>query len=412
MSDLATSARVTTDPATPKAPRRRPGVGTLVRVALVVVVAILPLYAENALLQTGLFAMGAVVAAIGLTVLVGAAGELSLAHAFFLAVGAYGYAYLAGTSGVAAAGAADGLGLPPLLAAVLAVLAAGAAGLIFSPIASRLRGIYLGVASLALVAIGSYVYDNFETLTGGTNGRALADFSVPGFSFGPDSPILVVAGVEFHRYEKLWELFLVLTVLAYLFAQNILRGRMGRAMQTMRDSEVAAAVMGVDVRRTKAGAFVLSSMYAGLGGVMIGLAFTRVTPEYFVLPLSISYLAMIVIGGLGSVGGAALGATFVTVLPYLLQTYSDQLPFVAQPGSSGYDPGKIAALLYGAAVIAVVMFEPGGLNALGKRLTGRRPQRTLDPVPDGLMSTPPPDPHLSTDSPDPARTPTAQEDSA
>ncbi len=83
MSDLATSARVTTDPATPKAPRRRPGVGTLVRVATVVVVAILPLYADNALLQNGLFAMGAVVAAIGLTVLVGAAGELSLAHAFF-----------------------------------------------------------------------------------------------------------------------------------------------------------------------------------------------------------------------------------------------------------------------------------------------------------------------------------------
>ena len=412
MSDLATAAPAFRDSVTPTPRRRRLGVGTLVRVALVAVVAILPLYGANDLLQTGLFAMGAVVAAIGLTVLVGAAGQLSLAHAFFLAVGAYSYAYLAGTSGVAAAGAADGLGLPPLLSAVLAVAAAGVAGLIFSPIASRLRGIYLGVASLALVAIGSYVYDNFGTLTGGTNGRALADFSVPGFSFGPDSPILVVAGVEFHRYEKLWELFLVLTVLAYVFAQNILRGRMGRAMQTMRDSEVAAAVMGVDVRRTKAGAFVLSSMYAGLGGVMIGLAFTRVTPEYFILPLSISYLAMVVIGGLGSVGGAALGATFVTVLPFLLQKYSDQLPFVAMPGSSGYDPGKIAALLYGAAVIAVVMFEPGGLNALGKRLTGRRPQRALDPVPDGSTSTPPPDPHSSNDSPAPARTPTAQEDTA
>lgn len=412
MSDLATAAPAFRDSVTPTPRRRRLGVGTLVRVALVAVVAILPLYGANDLLQTGLFAMGAVVAAIGLTVLVGAAGQLSLAHAFFLAVGAYSYAYLAGTSGVAAAGTADGLGLPPLLSAVLAVAAAGVAGLIFSPIASRLRGIYLGVASLALVAIGSYVYDNFGTLTGGTNGRALADFSVPGFSFGPDSPILVVAGVEFHRYEKLWELFLVLTVLAYVFAQNILRGRMGRAMQTMRDSEVAAAVMGVDVRRTKAGAFVLSSMYAGLGGVMIGLAFTRVTPEYFILPLSISYLAMVVIGGLGSVGGAALGATFVTVLPFLLQKYSDQLPFVAMPGSSGYDPGKIAALLYGAAVIAVVMFEPGGLNALGKRLTGRRPQRALDPVPAGSTSTPPPDPHSSNDSPAPARTPTAQEDTA
>ena len=402
MSDLATTDVSTAVGGPPAARvRRRPGPATLVRVAVVVLVAVLPLYLGNDLLATGLFAMAAVVAAIGLTILVGGAGQLSLAHAFFLAVGAYSYAYFAGTSGVLGASSAGGFGMPPLLAALLAVLSAGLAGLLFSPIASRLRGIYLGVASLALVFIGSFVYEAFKTVTGGFNGRAVTDFSVPGFSFGPDSPILVVAGVEFHRFEKLWELFLALTVLAYLFAQNVLRGRMGRAMQTMRDSEVAAAVMGVDVRRTKAGAFVLSSMYAGLGGVMVALAFTRVTPDYFILPLSISYLAMIVIGGLGSVGGAALGATFVTVLPQLLQKYSDNLPFVAAPGnSSGYDPGKISALLYGAAVIAVVMFEPGGLNALGKRFTRRRggPAQSSGTSP--------------AVSPDPARTPIAQEDTA
>ena len=93
--------------------------------------------------------------------------------------------------------------------------------------------------------------------------------------------------VPFERYEKLWYLFLFLTIAAYIFANNVLRGRMGRAMQTMRDSEVAAAVMGVDVRRTKAGVFVLSSMYAGLAGVLVALAFSRVTPDYFNLNLSI-----------------------------------------------------------------------------------------------------------------------------
>ncbi len=386
MSDLATAPAPASTQVGSARPRRRLHVGPLLRTVLVVILAVLPLYADQSLLQTGLFAMAAVVGAIGLTVLVGGAGQLSLGHAFFLAVGAYSYSYYSGASSSLSAKAL-GLGLPPVAAAVLAVLTAGLAGLLFSPIASRLRGIYLGVASLALVFIGTFVYENVRALTGGFNGRAAAPFSLFGFSFTAADPTLFIANVPFGRFEKLWELFLVLTVLAYVFAHNVLRGRMGRAMQTMRDSEVAASVMGVDVRRTKAGVFVLSSMYAGLAGVMIGLAFGRITPDYFQLPLSIAYLAMIVIGGLGSVGGAALGAVFVTALPDLLSRYSDSLPFVAASGTSGYDPGKINALLYGAAIIVVVLFEPGGLVALGHRLTGRRTARGARPARSGSTSS-------------------------
>jgi branched-chain amino acid transport system permease protein len=158
-------------------------------------------------------------------------------------------------------------------------------------------------------------------------------------------------------------------------------------MQTMRDSEVAAAVMGVDVRATKAGAFVLSSMYAGLGGVMLALAFGRLTPSSFDLALSVSYLAMIVIGGLGSIGGAAMGAVFVVSLPYLLTRFSGSIPFVAAQGSGGYGGSQLAVLAYGLAVIAFVLFEPGGLSALGRRLVGRRPVRALDPAPQPSPST-------------------------
>jgi branched-chain amino acid transport system permease protein len=207
--------------------------GTSLRVVLVLVMAVLPLYIDTSLLTIGLFTMAAVVAAIGLTILVGAAGQLSLAHAFFLAVGGYGYAYLSGSSGVAGASSAKGLGLDPLLAGVLAVLAAGFAGLLFSPIASRLRGIYLGVASLSLVFIGEFLYENLRSVSGGFNGRAAPPFSLFGFDF-TDAQTLVVAGVPFGRFEKLWELFLVLVVLSYVFATNVLRGRMGRAMQTVR----------------------------------------------------------------------------------------------------------------------------------------------------------------------------------
>lgn len=348
---------------------RRVRPGTIVRIVLVLILTAVPLYLDNSLLQTGLFSMAAVVGAIGLTILTGTAGQLSLAHAFFLAVGAYSYSYFAGIPDPSKASKAHGLGLPPLLAMVLAVATSGLVGLLFSPIASRLRGIYLGVASLSLVFIGSFLYENARSLTGGFNGRPATDFSLFGFHFAADTPPLTVLNVPYGRYERLWYLFLVLTILAYVFGANVLRGRMGRAMQTMRDNEVAAATMGVDIRRTKAGVFGLSSMYAGLAGVMVALAFTRVTPEYFILPLSISYLAMIVIGGLGSIGGAALGAVFVTALPTLLSRYSDSLPFVAQSGSGGYDAGKLSAALYGLAIVLVVMFEPGGLSALGKRLT-------------------------------------------
>jgi branched-chain amino acid transport system permease protein len=358
-------------PKPPAARRRRPGTPTLARVGLVVVLAVLPLYLDTSLLQTGLFAMAAVIGAIGLTILAGTAGQLSLAHAFFLAVGAYSYSYFAGVPDPSHASRAAGLGLPPALAMVLAVGVAGLTGLLFSPIASRLRGIYLGVASLSLVFIGSFLYENLRELTGGFNGRPATDFSLLGFRFGADHPPLTVLNVPFGRFERLWYLFLVLTVAGYIFGVNVLRGRMGRAMQTMRDSETAAAAMGVDIRRTKAGAFILSSTYAGLAGVLISLAFTRVTPDYFILPLSISYLAMVVIGGLGSIGGASVGAVFVTVLPPMLSRYSDSLPFVAAAGSGGYDAGKITAVLYGAAVILIVLFEPGGLSALGARVARR-----------------------------------------
>lgn len=345
------------------------------RFGLVAVLAVLPLYLGTSLLQTGLFAMAAVIGAIGLTILTGTAGQLSLAHAFFLAVGAYGYSYFAGVADPSGASAAAGLGLPPVLAMILAVAVAGVTGLLFSPIASRLRGIYLGVASLSLVFIGSFLYENFRALTGGFNGRPATDFSILGFQFAPEHPFLTVLNVPFGRFERLWYLFLALTVASYVFGVNVLRGRMGRAMQTMRDSETAASAMGVNVRRVKAGAFILSSTYAGLAGVLIALAFTRVTPDYFILPLSISYLAMVVIGGLGSIGGASVGAVFVTALPPLLSRYSDLLPFVAAAGSGGYDEGKITAVLYGAAVILIVLFEPGGLSALGRRLF-RRPAPT------------------------------------
>lgn len=327
----------------------------------------IPFYLDGFWLQTGLFAMSAAVGAIGINLLTGSTGQLSMGHAFFLAVGAYAYVYFAADPEQGGSHPLGGLGLPTPLAAVLAVITAGVAGGLFSPIAGRLKGAYLGIATLALIYLGQHLLFNAEPITGGYNGRAVPPLELFGLVFA-DTPALVVLDVPFGSLERLWFLGLLAVLGAAAFARGVLRGRPGRAMNTIRDHEIAAGVMGVPVARYRAGVFVLSSMYGGLAGVMLALVFQRTVPDYFSMLLSLDYLAMIVIGGLGSIGGAIIGAVFVSVLPQLLTRYSDALPLIAEPGSGGVSPAEAARILYGAAVITVVLFLPGGLLGLLDRL--------------------------------------------
>jgi branched-chain amino acid transport system permease protein len=339
----------------------------LLLVAVLVVLLLLPLYVEEFWLRTGFAVFTAIVGAIGLNLLVGTTGLLSLAHAFFLAVGAITYVYVSGESGGIGLADLSGLRLPPLVGMIVGVLLAGLAGLLFSPIAARLRGIYLGVASLGLVFIGQHVLNSWTSVTGGFNGRSAPEFSLFGFHFANRDPELFVLGVPFRESERLWYLGLFLALAAYVFARNLLRSRPGRALQTLRDSEVAASVMGVNVQRYKGRVFLVSSMYAGLAGVMFALSIGSIAPESFGLELSILYLAMIVLGGLGSVGGAALGALFVTALPLVFQRYADVVPFVGGPGEGGLAAGEAARYLFGLAIVLVILFQPAGLAGLPAR---------------------------------------------
>jgi branched-chain amino acid transport system permease protein len=324
-------------------------------VALVAVAALLPLYLEGFWLQTGLFAMASAIGAIGLTLLVGVTGQLSLGHAFFLAVGAYGYCYLAGGEAVPGLSAPAGLGLPPVLALAGAVALAGIAGLLFSPIAGRLRGIYLGIASIGLVFLGQHVLHNASGITGGFNGRDAEPFAIAGFRFD-DGDGLTILGVPFGHLERLWYLGLVLLIASAWVARNIVAGRPGRALEGVRDSEFAAGSMGVDVRRYKSAAFCLASMYAGLAGALFALAYGRVVPDSFGFVLSIEFLVMVVLGRLGSIRGAIAGAFFVASLPQVLNHYSDSLPFVAESGSGGVGPTQLSRLLFGVAIVAVLLY--------------------------------------------------------
>jgi branched-chain amino acid transport system permease protein len=370
VSDLRT--RIIVRAPTPPAPPRRRVTGPAVAAAAVVLLAI-PFYLDRFWLQLGLFVFAAAVAALGLGLLLGQAGQLSLGHAFFVAVGAYGYTYLAGESRTVGVSHQGGLGLPPVLAAVLAVLLAGLAGLVFSPVAARLRGIYLGIASLGLVFAAQHVLANAPVLTGGYNGRTVPAFALGGFAFdnGKSGTQLLVLGVPFHREEKLWYLGLAVTALAFVYYRNLVRGRPGRALRSVRDGELMAGIMGVPVTRYKGYAFLVSSMYAGLGGVLLALAFGRIVPVTFDYAMSIEFLVMVVLGGVGSAAGAVFGAVFVASLPRVLDRYADVLPGLAEPGQDGVSPAIAARFGYALVLILLLLIEPGGAAGLGRRLISR-----------------------------------------
>ncbi|MEO3785747.1 branched-chain amino acid ABC transporter permease [Actinocorallia sp. B10E7] len=354
------------------APGRTVRGGLLRRIApwsLLLPLPAVPLYLDGSWLIIGILGMATAVGAIGLTLLVGTAGQLSLAHSFFVAVGAYTYAYLAGDPGSSDVG---GLGLPSMLAAVAAVAAAGLAGLLFSPVSARLKGLYLGVASLALVFIGEHVLKNASPVTGGYNGRAVPPLDVAGFELSGGSPDLWVLGVQYGGRERLWYLALAVLAVAVVAAGRVARGRPGRALQLMRDNPAAAGSMGVPVHRYKAAVFAYSSVFAGAAGVLTALAFEFIVPQYFTLHLSITYLAMAIIGGLGSVRGAVAGGLFVTALPLLLDRFGGSLGFLAEAGSGGLDAAMLARFVFGALLVLVLIWEPGGLAALGRRLRRSR----------------------------------------
>lgn len=349
-------------------------VGTVALLAALVLLPV-PIGDQVGYLKLAQYVLIGVVGGIGLTLLVGQAGQLSLAHPFFLLVGAVSYAVLAGEPGQDVVG----LGLPPLFAVFGAVVISGLFGLAFAPVAGRLRGIYLGVASLSLVFLGLWLGQSLEALTGGTSsGRPVPAFDLFGFPFTNTQPAPTILGVAIQKQQRLWYLFLAFAVIAYFLARGAVNGRVGRAWRAVRDNEAAATAMGVSVWRVKAGAFIVSSAYAGLAGVMTALWLDLVKPDEneftgtYSLTVAIAYLAIVIIGGLGSVPGAVFGAVVVYGLQQLFLLGANQFGWFAGARFGGLNAVVLAAFVYGAAIVLVVLFEPGGAAAIGRRLR-RRP---------------------------------------
>ena len=269
------------------------------------------------------------VAGVGLMLLSGYAGQISLGHAAFLAAGAYAEAILQAN------------GVPLAVSLPAAALIAAVLGLVAGIPALRLGGIYLAVATLALAFIVEEVLVRWESLTKGNFGITLAAPSAGGFVFD----------VEW----KMYCLALGVLTVVMFGAANLLRSHTGRALTAIRDSEIAAQSLGVHLAWHKTLVFAISAGLTGLAGGLYAHKIGFISPDQFTVTMSIELLVMILVGGLGSLHGAVLGAAFIVLLPQVIVMVRGVLPISAST-QGGLDAG-----LFGLLLILFMLYEPQGL---------------------------------------------------
>ena len=269
------------------------------------------------------------VVGLGLMLLAGFTGLFSMGHAAFLGVGAYTEAVLTAQ------------GWPfPLSLAMAAGLSAAVGAVVGLP-ALRVKGIYLGIATLSFGFIVEEGLARWDSVTGGNAGMHVKAINL--------------WGLDTSSNEGFYAVCLVVTVLSTLAVMNLLRSPTGRAFVAIRDSEISAQSMGIHLARYKTLSFALSAALAGIGGALYAHKIQFLSPEQFSIIQSIDLLLMVVIGGLGSIHGAFLGAIFLIVMPQLISLGKDFLP-AAIGGAAG-----LQGTVYGMVLIAFVLFEPMGL---------------------------------------------------
>ena len=326
--------------------------------AALVLIVVFPLSYKNDFWLSVLDYAGiAAIGAIGLNLLTGYTGQVSLGHAFFIGVGAYSAVFFGGH---------HGLPLPVWL--LLAGLIGGVLGALIGPFALRLRGNYLAVVSLGLVFLGLHVFRNWTSISGGPGGTSV---EAP-LKVGPvDVTHLSVGNTVYSRNQGFFILVWAIVALTALLAKNIVRSRPGRAMQAVRDRDVAAEVIGVSLARTKVGAFAVASAMAAVAGALFGAYQQFVQPDAFDLFLSIQYIAIVIVGGVGTVFGSILGAIFVGAVPQLVDRYSRDIPFIAKTASgSGFHLTvfQVNQIIFGILIVLFLVLEPRGLAAIWMRI--------------------------------------------
>ncbi len=328
-----------------------------------IVVAGLTFFLSDDLASRGASAAAAAIGAIGLNLVTGWAGQISLGHAFFLGVGAYTAAALGGESG----GPLIGLGLEMWIWLPAAGLVAALTGLLVAPIAFRLRGLYLAFVTLGLVFIGEHIFREWDSLTGGIGvGRATAKPVLFGYDLSKEGSF---AGFTLSPEQQYYLFALIVLLVMALFAKNLVRSRTGRAFSAIRDRDIAAEIMGIHLSRSKLIAFTVSSFYAGVAGALIYTFIGFVEPRTFSLTLSIVYIAMILIGGAASIMGSIMGAVFITFLPRIVDLVAGVVPFIEESPSGGFlTVVQVEQILFGLLIVVFLIVEPLGLHGVWIRI--------------------------------------------
>ena len=323
-----------------------PSSGTryVVLALLVVFGGVVPLVLQEYYVSIANLILIAIVGAVGLNILVGNTGQVSIGHGAFMSVGAY-----------TAANLIVRWGAPFWVAVPAGGLMAAAVGAVVGIPSLRIRGIYLVIATLAAQMIIEWVINHVPEISGGIQ----ASIEVP-------RPRIF--GQELKSQQSLYFFMLGFVILAIVGALNLMRSRIGRAFIAIRDQDIAAEIMGINIRRYKVIAFAISSFYAGVAGVLYTYYLGIANYEQFQIGVSIDYLAMIIIGGLGSVLGSVFGAVFVTLLPilcrwalealgHLFASANDLLPIIP----------NLRLAIFGVLIILFLIAESEGLNRLWLR---------------------------------------------
>jgi branched-chain amino acid transport system permease protein len=283
----------------------------------------------------------AVIGAVGLNLLTGFTGQISLGHAAFMGVGAYTLAILI-----------TRLHFSFWAALPCAGLMSALVGLIIGSTALRVKGLYLCITTLAAQFIFACIFIRWESMTQGIRGINIPPPSIGNFLFDTE--------------QKFYFLTLFFTILAVGYARNLVRSPIGRAFVAVRDHDIAAEIIGINIFKYKLIAFAISSFYAGIGGALFVSFMKLVTPPNFPLSLSIQYLAMIITGGLGSILGSIFGAIFMTLVPELLNLLTSFLKEMVTGLDVIFNP--LRETVFGILIIIFLVFEPQGLAEIWLRI--------------------------------------------
>lgn len=299
---------------------------------LLLFVLLAPLFLGEYYIQQLAFVCIYGLAGIGLMLLSGFTGLISLGHAAFLGTGAYTAAVLSSH------------GVDFIWVLFAAAFITAALGIIIGLPALRLHGLYLAIATLAFAFIVTEIFQRWKSVTHGNRGFMVGD--------------LKILGLAIETTTQLYYLCLIIVIFGTIAALNLLRTPTGRAMIAIRDSETAAQSMGVPLAKIKTQTFAISAAYTGIGGALLAHALKYITPEAFDVNVSIELLLVIFVGGIGSMRGAFLGSIFLVMLPQVVAVLKDYLPqgLSAQAG--------LQLAIFGFILLLIILFEPGGLNAI------------------------------------------------